>query len=236
MFKFYNILRSRAGRNNSGSITVRHRGGILIPKTSSNYFNFKSPLNFSEYKPVDLLTDTKTGFVSKVSSSVFEFITTKVSALPARLHTFRSGSFVCNIESFPGSGPIYSRARHSRAMVIRRLGTNTVVKLPSGEVRKFKALCYAFPSQNDSYVRDKVPKGKAGANRNLGIRPHVRGCAMNPVDHPHGGRTGESRPSVSPWAVLTKGYRTRLKPKNKKIVYISVQELKNKVRNKLIAG
>lgn len=234
MFKFYNILRSTAGRNNTGSITIRHRGGALVPKTSANFFNFKTAINFVDFKRVEFSADNA-GFVAKVSPSTFEFFTTKTSALPARLHTFRSGAFVCNIESFPGSGPVYARARHSRSIVIRRLGTNTVVKLPSGEVRKFKALCYAFSSQNDSYVRDRIPRGKAGANRNLGIRPHVRGCAMNPVDHPHGGRTGESRPSVSPWAVLTKGYRTRLKPKNKKIVYISVQELKNKIRNKLVA-
>jgi large subunit ribosomal protein L2 len=234
MFRFYDILRSKAGRNNSGSITVRHRGGAIVPKLSQNYFNFKSAVDFSAFKQV-VSSSGQLSFVTKASSSTFDFINTSTSALPARLYTFRSGTFVCNIESFPGSGPVYSRARYSRSMVIRRLGTNTVVKLPSGEVRKFKALCYAFSSKNESYVRDWIPKGKAGANRNLGVRPHVRGCAINPVDHPHGGRTGESRPSVSPWAVLTKGYRTRLKIKNKKIVYISVQELKNKIRNKLIA-
>jgi len=233
MFRFYNVLRSSAGRNNTGSVTVRHLGGARIVKTSSNYFNFKSDVDFSDFRAVSVANQPS--FVTMDSASTFKFITTKTASLPSRLHTFRSGSFVCNVEAFPGSGPVYSRAKYSRAIVIRRLGTNTVVKLPSGEVRKFKALCHAFPSTNESYVREHNPLGKAGASRNLGIRPHVRGCAMNPVDHPHGGRTGDSRPSVSPWAKLTKGYRTRLKEKNKKIVYISVQELKNRIRNKLVS-
>lgn len=230
MFKFYKILRSTAGRNNSGSITVRHRGGIKVPNRSCNYFNFSKNIDFSEYRFFTL--GHQQAFISKDFSEGYNVITTKTGTLPARLYTFKPGAFVCNIEGYPESGPIYARAKFSRAMVIRRLGTNTVIKLPSGEVRKFKALCHAFPSQNDSYVQISEQKGKAGANRVLGIRPHVRGSAMNPVDHPHGGRTGESRPSVSPWAILTKGYRTRIKPKNKKIVYISVQELKNRSRNK----
>jgi large subunit ribosomal protein L2 len=230
MFKFYEILKSTAGRNNSGSITVRHRGSATIRKRSFNYFNFKifNPLDFSP----NHVSSNFTTFVKLNEDNSYTFILSKNSTYPSRLYLFKPGTFVCNIESYPGSGPKYVRAKYARALVIRRLGTNSVVRLPSGEIRKFKAISYAYPSLTDSFVRDFVPKGKAGVNRNLGFRPSVRGCAINPVDHPHGGRTGESRPSVSPWAVLTKGYRTRFKPKNKDIVYLSVQEIKNRKNTK----
>lgn len=229
MFKFYSVLRNTGGRNNHGVITVRHRGFRISPLKAYNYFNFRSSTfslftKFSSFSPSNC-------FVQFVNSK-FNFIFSKQPFFPKQLFEYKPGSFVSNIESYPGAGCRYVRATCSRAMVIRRLGTNSIVKLPSGEIRKFKALCFAFPSSTESFTKIKFDREKAGANRNLGIRPHVRGCAINPVDHPHGGRTGESRPSVSPWAKLTKGYRTRFKPKNNKIVLVSVQELKNKFLNK----
>jgi large subunit ribosomal protein L2 len=229
MFKFYTILRNKGGRNNQGVTTVRHKGYRTNPKVSVNYFNFRqfSFSSFAKNKPGSLATS----FVS-YKKNIFNFIFSKSTTRPLQLFQFSPGSFVCNIESYPGSGSCYVRAPYSRAIIIRRLGTNSVVKIPSGEIRKFKAICFGYQSLNDSFFSFKRPLLKAGASRNLGIRPHVRGCAINPVDHPHGGRTGESRPSVSPWAKLTKGYRTRLVKKNKKIVVLSVQELKNKKQNK----
>lgn len=229
MFRFYNILRSKAGRNNQGVTTVRHRGQRLNPKVSVNYFNFRQ-FTYSSFRKFTT-GGLATSFVSYKNNS-FNFLFSKFSSKPSQLFQFLPGSFVSNIESYPGSGSRYVRAPYSRAMVIRRLGTNSVIKIPSGEIRKFKTIYFAYRSLNDSFFAYKSPLGKAGASRKLGIRPHVRGCAINPVDHPHGGRTGESRPSVSPWAKLTKGYRTRLVPKNKKIVVLSVQELKNKKQNK----
>jgi large subunit ribosomal protein L2 len=229
MFKFYNILRNKGGRNNQGNITVRHRGHRLTPKISVNYFNYKKT-NFSFFLKHSS-TNLANSFVS-YTDKFYNFLFSKFENKPIQLHQFSPGSFVNNIESYPGSGSRYVRAKYSRAIIIRRLGTNSVVKIPSGEIRKFKAICHAFHSPNDSFVNRSIFLGKAGASRNLGIRPHVRGCAMNPVDHPHGGRTGESRPSVSPWAKLTKGYRTRFKVKNKRIIVLSVQELKNKNQNK----
>lgn len=229
MFKFYNILRNRGGRNNSGSITVRHRGYSYIRRRAINFFNFRK-LNFSNFKKHSS-NFFSTSFVN-FSFSKFNFIFSKNSTYPSRLFEFKPGSYVCNIEAYPGSGPTYTRSVYSRAIVIRRLGTNSIVKLSSGEIRKFKAVCYAFPALNESFVKFKKSLKTAGAARRIGIRPHVRGCAINPVDHPHGGRTGESRPSVSPWAKLTKGFRTRYKVKDKKTVIVSVQELKNKQRNK----
>lgn len=229
MFKFYTILRNKGGRNNQGVTTVRHKGHKINPGISVNYFNFKQ-FSYS-YFAKNTTGSLATSFVSYKKEN-FHFLFSKFSSKPFQLFQFVPGSFVSNIESYPGSGSRYVRAPYSRAIIIRRLGTNSVVKIPSGEIRKFKAICFGYKSVNDSFFGYKKPLLKAGTSRNLGIRPHVRGCAINPVDHPHGGRTGESRPSVSPWAKLTKGYRTRLVKKNKKIVILSVQELKNKKQNK----
>lgn len=229
MFKFYTILRNKGGRNNQGVTTVRHKGHKINPGISVNYFNFKQ-FSYS-YFAKNTTGSLATSFVSYKKEN-FHFLFSKFSSKPLQLFQFVPGSFVSNIESYPGSGSRYVRAPYSRAIIIRRLGTNSVVKIPSGEIRKFKAICFGYKSVNDSFFGYKKPLLKAGTSRNLGIRPHVRGCAINPVDHPHGGRTGESRPSVSPWAKLTKGYRTRLVKKNKKIVILSVQELKNKKQNK----
>lgn len=230
MFKFYNVLRNKGGRNNQGVTTVRHKGHRFNPKVSVNYFNFRQ-FNYSSFSK-HFSGSLATSFVSYNGNDSFSFLFSKFAKKPLQLFQFLPGSFVCNIESYPGSGSKYVRAPYSRAIVIRRLGTNSVVKMPSGEIRKFKAICFGYQTLNDSFYSFKAPLRKAGASRKLGIRPHVRGCAINPVDHPHGGRTGESRPSVSPWAKLTKGYRTRLVSKNKKIVVLSVQELKNKKQNK----
>mgnify|MGYP002784479118 CR=1 FL=1 len=228
MFKFYSILRNTGGRNNYGLTTVRYRGRPLKSKVSVNYFNFREVAysNFYAYIPGSLATS----YVNYANRS-FNFIFSKFKSRPLQLFQFLPGTFVSNIEAYPGSGSRYVRAPYSRAIIIRRLGTNSIVKIPSGEIRKFKAVCFGYKSLNDSFFAYKTPLLKAGNSRKLGIRPHVRGCAINPVDHPHGGRTGESRPSVSPWAQLTKGYRTRLVEKNKKVVVISVQELKNRKQN-----
>ncbi len=229
MLKFFKYINSKAGRNNTGSITVRHRGGSKFKPVSFNYFNkFGQFSSFRKFKD----HTTYSSFVRIDFDNRFNFIISKLATQPSRLYNFKPGSSICSIESFPGSGPKYVRSKFSRALVIRRLGTSIVVKLPSGEVRKFRSGCFASSSLNKSYVKYKIFARKAGYNRNLGYRPSVRGCAMNPVDHPHGGRTGESRPSVSPWAKLTKGYRTRKSPKNKKIVIMSVQELKNRSKQK----
>jgi large subunit ribosomal protein L2 len=228
MFKFYNVISSSAGRNNTGSITVRHRGSGIFPNKVFNYFNvitkFSGFIKFKKFEDSSL-------FVKMDSSGFYNFMMLKnanSTYSPGQLYTFKAGTNVCAIESYPGSGPKYVRSIHSRAVVLKTFGTRILVRIPSGELRKFKSLCFAFPSLNRAFVKISKSAIKAGYNRNLGFRPHVRGCAINPVDHPHGGRTGESRPSVSPWAMLTKGYRTRFKETNKRIIVISVQQLKDR--------
>jgi large subunit ribosomal protein L2 len=230
MFKFYSIIRSQAGRNNSGSITVRHRGSGIIPKKSFNFINRLN--NFFGYKKYNFNNNNSSVLVNfDKAKGYYNFIMTKpLLSKPDQLYNYKSGTNICNIEAFPFSGPKYVRANYSRAIVVKILGTKSLIKIPSGELRKFKSTCFGFPSINKAFVKKQKTVFKAGHNRNIGIRPHVRGCAINPVDHPHGGRSGESRPSVTPWAKLTKGYRTRFKPKNKIVVLVSVQEFKNKNR------
>jgi large subunit ribosomal protein L2 len=231
MFKFYSFLRSSSGRNNSGSITVRHRASPYLRPKSYSYFNFKK-FNFNSFRFFDSKDGASTFSVYR-GQGHFSFAVSRQDSHPFPLFAFRPGSFVTNIESYPGSGSKYVRAIHSKAMLIRRLGTSSVLKLPSGEIRKFKTTCFAYSSKNDSFVKKNFFLGKAGASRARGARPHVRGCAINPVDHPHGGRSGESRPSVSPWGKLTKGFRTvsKKKRKNNHSIVLSVQAVKNRIRN-----
>jgi large subunit ribosomal protein L2 len=229
MIKIFKNLISKAGRNNTGSITVRHRGSGKFKRLSYNFINkFDYVFNFIKLKEHPNFTT----FVKFDESNFYKLAISKFSNHAIHLYSFKPGSSVNNVESFPGSGPKYARSKFSRALVIKRIGTSMIIKLPSGEVRKLRSACFAYPSLNKSYVTRNFSALKAGYNRNIGYRPSVRGCAINPVDHPHGGRTGESRPSVSPWAKLTKGYRTRKLPKDKKVVILSVQELKNRIKKK----
>ena len=226
MISIFKIFNSAAGRNNTGAITVRHRSAPLNRKVYTNYYNFKS-YNFSRFY-LCLNSPKCNTFVKMLSAGEYLFSFSKSNKMSRMLYSYRPGDFVFNVEAFPSSGPKYARAEYSKALVIRRYGTNIILRIPSGELRKFKAFCGAYPAPNSGYIKKDTFLGKAGAARNIGRRPHVRGCAINPVDHPHGGRTGESRPSVSPWAILTKGYRTRFKAYNKKTVLLSVQAIKNK--------
>jgi large subunit ribosomal protein L2 len=226
MFRFYSILRSTAGRNNTGSITVRHRGPSKYLRRSFNYFDFKKK-NFDFFKYPD--SKIKNLCVGIDPSNLFNFIVFK-GLFFSNLGSFSPGDFVRNIAGTPAGFPKYVRSIYSRSLIIKRLGSRMLVRIPSGEIRKFKSDCSASPALNTSYVK-KEPKFftyKAGWNRKLGYRPSVRGCAINPVDHPHGGRTGESRPSVSPWAQLTKGYKTRTRSFDKRYVYRSVRYFKNR--------
>lgn len=232
MINCFTFLASSSGRNNTGAITVRHR---VRPKNRSCYvynYNFKN-YNISNFRIFGQFKSSYT-FVELNVDGNYTFIFAKNRALPRILYEYKPGSFVSNVETSPKSGPKYARSQFSRALVMKRYGTNIVLRGPSGELRKFKAFCMAYPSANTGFIKQNTFLRKAGTAYNLGRRPYVRGCAINPVDHPHGGRTGDSRPSVSPWAILTKGYRTRFKSYNKKIVLQSVQSIKDKKRTKRV--
>jgi large subunit ribosomal protein L2 len=132
------------------------------------------------------------------------------NALP--LKNIPLGTLVHNVELRPGRGGQIARSAGSGVQVVAKEGDFASVKLPSGETRKINIECYATIGQVGNLDHENVSIGKAGRSRWLGIRPHVRGVAMNPVDHPLGGGEGKTsggRHPVSPWGVPTKGYKTR---------------------------
>ncbi len=142
------------------------------------------------------------------------------NALP--LKDIPLGTFVHNIELSQGHGGQMARGAGSYAQLMAKEGRHAQLKLPSGEVRMVFLDCKATIGQVGNIEHENVRIGKAGRKRWMGRRPHVRGVAMNPVDHPHGGGEGKSsggRHPVTPWGVPTKGYKTRgTKPSDKLII------------------
>jgi large subunit ribosomal protein L2 len=243
MRSFIQYLRNSGGRNNTGRTTVRYRSRPVvsrfkIPNGSFNYSSkvlpkrqrlIKSPI-LDTYLACTKVSLNKysLGFFSDrftYSSSFVKFNDYTPGFSVAKLYTIPLGSYVSQVQNNVVGSPKFARAKGSYVQILKRRGSFVTIRLPSGEIRRVNARCFALSSTEPrTFVKPKYYK--AGQSRNLGIRPHVRGCAKNPVDHPHGGRTGESRPSVSPWAQLTKGFRTRSRPINKKVVLLSVQQLK----------
>ena len=137
------------------------------------------------------------------------------NCLPLRL--IPPGIPIHNLELVPGRGAQVVRSAGGAATIQSKEGDYAQIKLPSGEVRLFALLCYATIGQVGNVDHDTRSIGKAGRSRWLGRRPHVRGLAMNPVDHPHGGgegKSGQGNPHpVSPWGQPTKGFRTRKRKK-----------------------
>ncbi|KAG1656110.1 hypothetical protein FOA52_010292 [Chlamydomonas sp. UWO 241] len=137
-----------------------------------------------------------------------------------RLRDIPVGQPLHNLEYTPGAGGKAARAAHTSAVISVKHEHYAVVKMPSGELRKFPLECRATIGIVSNHLQRMINMGTAGANRARGRRPKVRGIAMNPVDHPHGGRTNGGRPSCTPWGVFTKGKRTRRRnnPSNTYIV------------------
>ncbi|HDL77923.1 MAG TPA: 50S ribosomal protein L2 [Lentisphaerae bacterium] len=226
--------KSSGGRNTQGRITVRHRGGGC--KRAYRVIDFKRdkrgiPARVAaiEYDPnrsahIALLhyRDGEKRYILapeglKVGAEVMagENAEPQVgNALP--LSHIPLGLTVHNVELQPGKGAQMCRSAGARAILMAREGKYATLKLPSGELRKVHVACYATIGQVGNVDHMNVSLGKAGRARWRGIRPTVRGVAMNPVDHPMGG--GEGRTSggghpVSPWGKLAKGGKTRRKGK-----------------------
>src|SRR5690625_482095 len=232
----------RAGRNNQGRITMRHQGGGH--KRQYRVIDFKrdkdgipgrvatieyDPFRSANIALINYVDGEKRYIIAPKGLEVGQMIESgkdadiKVgNALP--LENIPVGTVVHNIELKPGAGGKLVRSAGAEAQVLGREGKYTLVRLASGEVRKVLATCRATVGQVGNVEHELVRIGKAGRSRWLGRRPAVRGSAMNPVDHPHGGgegRTPIGRPSpVSPWGKPTLGKitRKRNKPSNKHIV------------------
>ncbi len=222
------------GRNHYGRITTRHKGGghkqrYRIIDFKRNKLDIPATVERLEYDPnrsanIALLkyADGEWRYIIaprglKAGDPVMAGTRSPIkpgNALPLR--SIPLGQQVHNIELKPGKGGQIIRSAGASAQVLAKEGRFVTLKLRSGEMRKFPADCFATIGQVSNPEHSLQVLGKAGATRWKGIRPTVRGVAMNPVDHPHGGgegRTSGGRNPVTPWGVPTKGYKTR---KNKR--------------------
>jgi|UniRef100_A0A7C3WJU2 large subunit ribosomal protein L2 len=227
-------LKKSGGRNNYGRRTARHLGGGH--KRMYRLIDFKrdkvgvpAKVAAIEYDPnrtarIALLhyQDGEKRYILapqelRVGDEVISSPEADIkpgNALP--LKNIPTGTLVHNVEMKPGKGGQIARSAGSYAQLMAKEGSYAHLKLPSGEVRMVSLDCKATIGQLSNVEHENVSLGKAGRNRWLGRRPHTRGVAMNPVDHPLGGGEGKSsggRHPCTPWGKPTKGYRTR-KPKD----------------------
>ncbi|MBN2208618.1 MAG: 50S ribosomal protein L2 [Candidatus Coatesbacteria bacterium] len=226
---------SKAGRNNAGRISVRRRGGgakrkyRVIDFVRRDKSGVPATVRTVEYDPgraarISLLTyadGAKRYMITPDKLKVGDKIETgpKADIKPGNTLPLRNiplGTLIHCIELKPGKGAQVARSAGVEANLLAKEGNYAHVKLPSGEVRLFHLDCYASIGQVGNAEHSTVAVGKAGRSRWLGRRPKVRGVAMNPVDHPHGGGEGKTsggRHPVSPWGQPTKGKKTRDKKK-----------------------
>lgn len=232
-------LKKTGGRNSRGRMTSRHRGGGH--KRMYRVIDFKrdkdgipAKVASIEYDPnrsanIALLhyaDGEKRYILAPVGLQVGEKVTSGPgseiragNALP--LKDLPLGTQIHNLELSVGHGGQIGRSAGNYAQLMAKEGKYAQVKLPSGEVRMISVDCRATIGQVGNLEQEKISFGKAGRSRWKGRRPHVRGVAMNPVDHPHGGGEGKSsggRHPVTPWGVPTKGYKTRVKKASDRLI------------------
>ena len=226
-------MKKHSGRNSYGRITVRHRGGGN--RTKYRVIDFKrgkvgvsAEVKSIEYDPnrsahialVQYEDGEKRYIVApyglKVGDKVVSGPEADIiagNALP--LANIPVGTFIHNIELYPGKGAQLARSAGVMAQLMAKENKYALIRLPSGELRNIPSECYAVVSQVSNIDHANVSYGKAGRVRHMGWRPTVRGSVMNPCDHPHGGGEGKSpigRPGpVTPWGKPALGYKTRNK-------------------------
>lgn len=222
-------LKKHAGRNNQGRITVRHRGGghkrlYRIIDFKRDKFGVPAKVAAIEYDPnrsarialLHYFDGEKRYIIWPEGLKVGDIVKSGPDAeikvgnsLP--LENIPVGTLVHNIELTPGKGGQLVRSAGMSAQILGREGDYIQIRLPSGEIRLVYKKCMATIGAVGLAEHELIELGKAGRSRWLGIRPTVRGTAMNPVDHPHGGGEGKTfgKHPVSPWGLPTKGYKTR---------------------------
>ena len=231
--------KQRAGRNNKGRITSRHRGGghkkhYRIIDFKRDKDSVKAKVERLEYDPnrtaniaLVLYEDGERRYIVAPENLVVGDLIESGPSSPISvghclpLSNMPLGTVVHCIEMFPGKGAQIARSAGSSAQILAIEGRYTTIRLRSGEVRKVLSDCKASVGAVSNSEHALRSVGKAGAKRWLGRRPKVRGVAMNPIDHPHGGGEGKTsggRHPVSPWGVPTKGFRTRKKKKKNSLI------------------
>ena len=226
------VKKKHSGRNSYGRITVRHKGGGNRQKYRIIDFKRASDKPATvigvEYDPnrtayIALLQDedgNKSYVICPVgvTDGMVLYSGENADIKPGNtlpIHAIPVGTFIHNIELYPGKGAQLVRAAGVQAQLMAKEGSMAQVRLPSGEVRFIRMDCKATIGQVSNIEHDTVKIGKAGRKRHMGIRPTVRGSVMNPCDHPHGGGEGRSpigRPGpVTPWGKPALGLKTRKK-------------------------
>ena len=224
-------LSNKSGRNSYGRITVRHRGGgnrrkYRIIDFKRDKFDVEAEVATIEYDPnrsahialVKYADGEKRYILAPVGLKVGDKIMAGPeadikpgNALP--LINIPTGTFVHNVELYPGRGGQLARAAGNAAQLMAKEGQYALLRLPSGELRNVPNSCMATIGVVGNSDHENVKIGKAGRKRHMGWRPTVRGSVMNPNDHPHGGGEGKSpigRPGpVTPWGKPALGYKTR---------------------------
>ncbi|MGI6336198.1 MAG: 50S ribosomal protein L2 [Eubacteriales bacterium] len=226
-------MKKKGGRNNYGRITVRHKGGgerrkYRIIDFKRDKFDIPAEVMSIEYDPnrsaniallkyddgelryilapVDLAVGEK--IVSAAAADIKSGNSMPVNAVPV-------GTFVHNVELYPGRGAQLVRAAGGAAQLMAKENGYAQIRLPSGETRLISLNCRVTIGQVGNLDHENVQIGKAGRKRHMGVRPTVRGSAMNPVDHPHGGGEGKApigHPGpMTPWGKPALGYKTRKK-------------------------
>ncbi len=223
-----------SGRNNNGRITVRHRGGgakqrYRVIDFKRNKDGIAAKVERIEYDPnrtahiaLLLYVDGERRYIiaSEGMKEGYEVMSGEAAPIKAGncmpLRNMPLGTTVHCVEMKPGKGAQIARSAGASVQLVAREGSHATLRMRSGEMRKVLAECRATIGEVGNGEHALRSLGKAGAKRWRGVRPTVRGVAMNPVDHPHGGgegRTSGGRHPVTPWGVPTKGYKTR---KNKR--------------------
>jgi len=235
-----------SGRNNNGRITVRHRGGgskqrYRVIDFKRNKDDVQAKVERIEYDPnrtahiaLLLYADGERRYIiSPKGLTAGDVVESGTQAgiqvgNSMDLRNVPLGTTVHCVELKPGKGAQLARSAGAGAQLVAKEGRHVTLRLRSGEMRKVLSDCRATIGEVGNGEHSLEALGKAGAKRWRGIRPTVRGVAMNPVDHPHGGgegRTSGGRHPVSPWGTPTKGYKTR---KNKRTDNLIVSNRKNK--------
>ena len=234
-------LKKKSGRNNKGRVTVRHRGGghkrryRMIDWKRRDRIGIEGRVAAIEYDPnrtariaLIFYTDGVKRYIVapnglKVDDKVMSGPEAPIrvgNALP--MAAMPNGTQVHNVELTEGRGAQMVRSAGAAAQIMAKEGDYALLRLPSGEMRRVRAMCYATIGQVGNVEHSNIKLGKAGRNRHRGRRPTVRGSAMNPVDHPHGGGEGKAPIGLpgpkSPWGWYTLGRRTRGKKQSDKYI------------------
>lgn len=226
------------GRNNKGHITCRHKGGghkqkFRIVDFKRDKENIPARVSSIEYDPnrsayialLNYADGEKSYILAPQGLKAGDIVQTSDkppfnTGCCMKMKFMPIGSTICNIELYPGKGAKLVRSAGLSAQLMARSGGYATLRMPSGEMRMVNENCRATFGAVSNPEHNLRVEGKAGRQRWKGIRPTVRGTAMNPVDHPHGGGEGKHKGNIpqTPWALFTRGLRTRASKKSTKFI------------------